>query len=253
MVTQDSVVLPGEVLGSTRSHVPGPGTHVHNDKILSSIIGFVINASSPSNNSKDSGHTRRIHQSGGKQSKEDSRLIISVSALSTTSHPGPVLPVVGDYVYGRVTTVTRSQANLEIVAISQAELVTGKPNIPPVQTAGMDEDTTITLTAPASTTPPQTYQPLAIALRGILRSQDVRMTEKDRVKMSASVSVGDIVRAAVVGIGDQGGYFLSTAGNELGVVMAWSVRGNGCVPLSWCEVGDVVTGEREGRKVAKPI
>jgi len=65
--------------------------------------------------------------------------------------------------------------------------------------------------------------------------------------------VGDIIRATVVGMGDQQGYYLSTAGNELGWVMGWSAEGNGLVPVSWKEVRDEVTGSREGRKVAKPM
>lgn len=65
--------------------------------------------------------------------------------------------------------------------------------------------------------------------------------------------MGDIVRGVVVGLGDQSGYFVSTAGNEFGVVMAWSESGNGCVPVSWREVKDSVTGAKEARKVAKPV
>jgi exosome complex component CSL4 len=225
MAFSDSIILPGQLLGSISTAAPGPGTHVHGDKILSSITGFLV------------------PQLGSGKNKS----IVSVSALSTPSHSSPVLPVVGDYVYGRVTVVTRTQANLAVIAISQTQNAT---NSALVTTSSLEDDPLIAL---ASTATPTDYKPLATSLRGILRSQDVRMTEKDRVKMITSVAVGDIVRALVVGIGDQGGYFLSTAGNELGVVMAWSARENGCVPLSWCEVGDVVTGEREGRKVAKPI
>jgi exosome complex component CSL4 len=250
MANQSSIVLPGAVLGSTRSHAPGPGTHVYGDKILSSIVGFATNASSPT--AEDSAPTPRKHQSDRRGSKQQVQPILSVSVVSTPSHPGPVLPVVGDHVYGRATVVSRTQANLEVIAISQTESGLD-PTRDALPTQVIEEEDTIVLKAPASTVTPKSYRPLATPLRGILRSQDVRMTEKDRVKMISSVAVGDIVRAAVVGIGDQGGYFLSTAGNELGVVMAWSARGNGCVPLSWCEVGDVVTGEREGRKVAKPI
>jgi len=68
------------------------------------------------------------------------------------------------------------------------------------------------------------------------------------------VRVGDVICADVASVGDQGGCFLSTAGNELGVVLAWSTdEGNVCAPFSWCEVVDVVTGAKEERKVAKPF
>ena len=48
-------------------------------------------------------------------------------------------------------------------------------------------------------------------------------------------------------------YYLSTARNELGVIMAKSEAGNTMVPISWKEFQDPVTGERESRKVAKPF
>ena len=81
----------------------------------------------------------------------------------------------------------------------------------------------------------------------------MRSTERDKVKLADCFHVGDIVRALVISLGDQGGYYLSTAANELGVVMAWSEEGNGCVPISWREVRDEVTGVRETRKVARPF
>jgi len=90
-----------------------------------------------------------------------------------------------------------------------------------------------------------------VPFRGLVRTQDVRATEKDRVKLAECFRVGDIVRAVVISLGDQGGYYLTTAGNEFGVVMGWSDEGNGCVPVGWNEVRDEVTGKREERKVAR--
>lgn len=54
-------------------------------------------------------------------------------------------------------------------------------------------------------------------------------------------------------MGDQSNYYLSTAGNELGVVMARSSEGNEMVPVSWREMRDVVSGRGEARKVARPV
>lgn len=127
----------------------------------------------------------------------------------------PPQPSVNTQVYARITRLERVQARCDIIVVSD------------------------------------TVAPLP--LRGILRSQDVRATEKDKVKLPECFAVGDIIRAVIVGLGDQQGYYLSTAGNEFGVVMAWSESGNGCVPVSWKEVRDSVTGQQELRKVAKPI
>lgn len=88
--------------------------------------------------------------------------------------------------------------------------------------------------------------------QGVIRSQDVRATEKDKVKIYESFKPGDTVRAQVISLGDQANYYLSTASNELGVIMAASEAGNDMMPASWKEFKDPVTGATELRKVAKP-
>lgn len=55
-----------------------------------------------------------------------------------------------------------------------------------------------------------------------------------------------------ISLGDQANYYLSTASNELGVIMATSEAGNDMVPVSWKEYKDPETGIGELRKVAKP-
>ncbi|OMO84572.1 Exosome complex component CSL4 [Corchorus capsularis] len=57
---------------------------------------------------------------------------------------------------------------------------------------------------------------------GVIRQQDVRATEIDKVDMHLSFRPGDIVRAVVLSLGDARAYYLSTAENELGVVSAES-------------------------------
>ncbi|RGP77761.1 exosomal core csl4 [Fusarium longipes] len=88
--------------------------------------------------------------------------------------------------------------------------------------------------------------------QGVIRVQDVRATEKDKVKIYESFKPGDIVRAQVISLGDQANYYLSTASNELGVILATSEAGNDMVPVSWKEYKDPETGISEPRKVAKP-
>lgn len=63
-------------------------------------------------------------------------------------------------------------------------------------------------------------------------------------------AMADVVQ---ISLGDQSNYYLSTARNELGVIMARSEAGNAMVPISWKEFRDPITGERESRKVAKPF
>ncbi|KAK7269119.1 hypothetical protein RIF29_21835 [Crotalaria pallida] len=86
---------------------------------------------------------------------------------------------------------------------------------------------------------------------GIIRQQDVRATEIDKVDMHQSFHPGDIVRALVLSLGDARAYLLSTAKNELGVVSAESTAGATMVPVSWTEMQCPLTGQIEHRKVAK--
>ena len=90
-------------------------------------------------------------------------------------------------------------------------------------------------------------------LHGVIRREDIRDTEKDSVEMFPSFRPRDIVRARVIGLGENYGYALSTAENELGVVFATSEHNGKMLPVSWCEMQCSVTGTRERRKVAKVV
>lgn len=61
--------------------------------------------------------------------------------------------------------------------------------------------------------------------RGTLRREDIRAMEKDTVEIYKSFRPGDIVQARVISLGDSQSYFLSTAENELGVIIATSEAG----------------------------
>eukprot|EP01104_Vermistella_antarctica_P000329 TRINITY_DN103_c1_g4_i3.p1 TRINITY_DN103_c1_g4~~TRINITY_DN103_c1_g4_i3.p1 ORF type:complete len:190 (+),score=34.54 TRINITY_DN103_c1_g4_i3:175-744(+) len=95
--------------------------------------------------------------------------------------------------------------------------------------------------------------PLKTPADGLIRSQDVRMTDIDRVEMYGCFRPGDVVRAEVISFGDKRSYFLSTAKNELGVIFAKSVAGVAMVPLSWKAMQCPKTKTNEARKVAKTV
>jgi exosome complex component CSL4 len=61
----------------------------------------------------------------------------------------------------------------------------------------------------------------------------------------------DVVRAQVLSLGDSRSYYLSTAKNELGVVLAKSISGEALVPISWEQMQCPSTLKKEYRKVAK--
>ncbi|KAK0636220.1 hypothetical protein B0T17DRAFT_482314 [Bombardia bombarda] len=202
-----SIAIPGQLLGPASKYQPGPGTHIHESNLYSSLLG-VVHINQPA---KAPGPAKRLNKILPVVPTELPTITVSRSGVSEKRE---ALPEVGNTVLCRVIRITPRQA---VVAI----LVCG--------------DTV-----------------LEAEWQGLIRSQDVRATEKDKVKVYESFRPGDIVRAEVISLGDQANYYLSTARNELGVIMATSEAGNTMYPVSWKEYKDPETGFSEPRKVAKP-
>jgi len=93
--------------------------------------------------------------------------------------------------------------------------------------------------------------PLKENFTGIVRVQDVRATETDKVEIYKSFRPGDIISAEVISLGDARSYYLSTAKNEYGVIFAKSVAGATLIPISWEQMQCPRTKTKEYRKVAK--
>ena len=125
---------------------------------------------------------------------------------------------VGDTVVGRITRITPRLAHVDILSL------------------GIDA-------------------PLRDPCAGILRREDVRPAEHrtaEMLEMHRCVRPGDVVLAAVLSLGDSRAYYLSTAANDHGVVIAKSSEGATMKPVSYCEMECPVSHVREKRKVAKP-
>lgn len=86
---------------------------------------------------------------------------------------------------------------------------------------------------------------------GTIRVSDVRLAQAEQVEIYKCFRPGDIVRAEVISLGDSRSYYLSTAKNEYGVVMAKSISGHVMVPISWNLMQCPHTKLKEYRKVAK--
>ncbi|EKD19557.1 uncharacterized protein L3040_002563 [Drepanopeziza brunnea f. sp. 'multigermtubi'] len=214
MAQSTSIAIPGQVLGLTSEYLPGPGVHVHNSTLYASILGPVSKTVPP----KPAGPQKRL-------TKITPAAPVALPTLSiernftTAGESGTgkkeILPEVNSTVLCRVTRIAPRQATVAILVVGETVL---------------DGE-----------------------WQGIIRVQDVRATEKDKVKIFESFRPGDIVRANVVSLGDQSNYYLSTATNSLGVIMATSEAGNPMYPVSWKEYRDPDTGASESRKVAKPF
>ncbi|CEH15811.1 Exosomal 3'-5' exoribonuclease complex, subunit ski4 (Csl4) [Ceraceosorus bombacis] len=171
---------------------------------------------------------------------------------------GFIIPSPGSVVLGRITRVTPRQASVSVLVVDGQPVSAGASNGGAMsagdanRAAGED--------------------PGGADFTGVIRQQDVRATEKDKVKLAECFRPGDIVRAQVISLGDARSYYLSTASNNLGVIYALpavpysediddevdtlvtSHRGTipPLEPVSWIEMRDPRTGVIEKRKVAKP-
>ncbi|PAV78655.1 hypothetical protein WR25_15462 [Diploscapter pachys] len=86
----------------------------------------------------------------------------------------------------------------------------------------------------------------------LLRKEDIRSTERDKIEISECVLPGDILLARVISFGDTVTSFLiSTAEEQLGVVMATGETGEKMMTKDWNTVQGVETGRVETRKIAK--
>ncbi|KAK3326331.1 hypothetical protein B0H66DRAFT_573843 [Apodospora peruviana] len=210
--TTTFLAIPGQLLGPASKFQPGPGTHIHEANLYSSLLGKVHIAQPV----KAPGPTKRLNKIVAATNPPPAEMpTISVSRSgSGKEKQRETLPEVGNVVLCRVIRITPRQAVVAILTCGDTVL--------------------------------------EAEWQGLIRTQDVRATEKDRVKIYESFRPGDIVRAEVISLGDQANYYLSTARNELGVIMASSEAGNTMYPVNWKEYRDPETGMSELRKVAKP-
>ncbi|KAF2011487.1 hypothetical protein BU24DRAFT_426571 [Aaosphaeria arxii CBS 175.79] len=216
-----TLALPGQPLGPSSKYAPGPGTHIHESQIYASIAGPVTTqAPTPSTKPQSTSTTSAKPTSTPAQ---PSLPILSISRapssphdiLSTSSASSTVLPSVDSIVLCRVIRLGPRFASVEILAIDDVAC--------------------------------------RESFQGLIRREDVRATEKDKVRIEEAFRVGDIVRGVVISLGDQSNYYISTAENRFGVVLARSEAGNKMFPVSWKEFRDPRTGKSEVRKVAKPF
>ncbi|KAL9043798.1 MAG: hypothetical protein Q9214_003025 [Letrouitia sp. 1 TL-2023] len=215
-MTVPDIVVPGQLLGPSSKYISGPGTHLVASQVYASLAGRPNIIPLPSEDQDLKPPASRSTISVPRLSSAPSNYPVTSPNVSNSN----ILPTVGSIVICRVTRLITRQVNVAILIVwgeSGEEQVCG------------DE------------------------LQGVIRREDVRATEKEKVVVGEGFRVGDIVRGIVISLGDQHNYYLSTAKNEYGVIIAKSAVGNTMVPISWKEFKDPVTGSTETRKAAKPV
>lgn len=234
-----AVAIPGQRLGSIAAYSAGPGTHVQQSNIYASIAGpVIVDPAQPKTQTKSTLRVSRILQGASSASP----------AVLTKQKPRfNTLPAVDSIVLARVTRVQKRQATVSILVVLDE---TSTTTTDPSNLASDNDNVASILTTAAN---PENHSSTdELRFQALIRKEDVRAVEKDRVVMDEMFRVGDIVRGSVLSLGDQSFYYLTTARNDLGVVMARSEAGNMMFPVSWKEMRDPVTGAGEQRKVARP-
>lgn len=151
-----------------------------------------------------------------KMEQDESTKATKVSVVS--SRTPSVLPTTGDIVTAKVTIVNSRLVQCVILCVGPSVLV--RP------------------------------------YKGILKKEDIKFTDKDRIDPYKCFRPGDVILARVLPMTEIHWYHLSTAENELGVVIATaegSPQGVSMLPISWSEMQCPKTLIKEPRKVARVI
>ncbi|CAG8668206.1 10713_t:CDS:2, partial [Dentiscutata erythropus] len=167
---------------------------------------------------------------------------------------GPGVYERGEYLYASVVGVVQelaptTEGEPRIVTVTREKVHSAVPDVGSIITGKVIRMTTKEAVVSIMVVG---TMPCKDDFQGIIRSQDVRATEKDKVKIYNCFRLGDIIRAEVISLGDARSYYLSTAKNELGVIYAQSVAGAVMIPISWQEMQCTKTKAIEHRKCAKP-
>lgn len=221
-------MLPGAPLGSDADATPGPGTYADEAGVIrASLAGtvLVLPALPDPEAPAAAGDAAAVAAAGtasaaGEGARDESRKrVIMVERFEERA--AAVVPTVGDIVFGVVLRINPRAAIVDVRCIGTRALREG--------------------------------------FEGVIRRENVRETDIDRVKMEQSFRPGDIVRAMVVSLGDARSLVLSTARVDLGVVVGRPTpqpgahAGETLTPVSWKEMKNPVTGAVELRKVARAV
>lgn len=249
------VVLPGDLLPGALP--PGPGTHSYSRSTTSSLLGVFH---------PPTGAPAKKLPAGKPPPSQAQFAAVAPAPPRVRARPPPAQPAVGATVLARVLRVQDRQATLGIVAVDESPPAGGAADPTPESTratavARHPRPLSNPLLCPQPPGAPPGAFETAASWPGVVRREDVRATERDGVVMAESFRAGDVVRGVVVGVGEVGvGWYVSTAGDGNGVVLAWAAgdvlgaEGRGLMfPVSWNRVRDERTGREEGRKVARPV
>lgn len=285
-----SVAIPGQYISSiykytedensnsqVQKYIAGRGTTVANIKvpennkfssipvIVATILGkIVIRELKPSANSITGGGADNIKSFIVSVVPKSNSYLESAEDIEGTNI-SINLPQENDVVLVRITKINPRQAFAEILSVESHGNVIKDSGIGSngelahqlMAAGGGSQNLSSHTTIASSQSTAMNAQAIDLGetFKGIIRSQDVRLTERDKVKIIECFKPGDIVRAVVISLGDGSNYYLSTAKDDLGVVFAKSEGGSGGLmyALDWQHMICESSGIIEKRKCAKPF
>jgi len=215
MGSVEPIVIPGmRICAAEDQYVSGAGTYSLHGYIYSSLAGKLRLVPKTLENNENQKRTDKSEES--KKVEASYQDVISIEVYA----PGQdqtIVPSVGDIVTCKVVSVNPRFAKLLIECVNDT--------------------------------------PLKDSFRCQLRKEDVRAHDKDKVEMYKCFRPADVILARVLSLGEaSSGYLITTAENELGVVIARSeMSGIKMVPVSWTEMQCPKTYNKEQRKIAKVI
>eukprot|EP00164_Ancoracysta_twista_P005206 GFYU01007119.1.p1 GENE.GFYU01007119.1~~GFYU01007119.1.p1 ORF type:complete len:196 (-),score=46.48 GFYU01007119.1:155-742(-) len=187
---------------------------------------------------------------------------MAVDGMSKQVTPGDKVGDIDDYTPGSGVYARKNALYSSLVGVTQVAKAAGKPVISVVRDVETTYIPEIGSVVTGKVTKVNTRyatvsilcvggHPVKEQFTGIIRVQDVRAYDVDKVEIYSSFRPGDVVNTEVISLGDSRSYYLSTAKNELGVVFAESMAGHTMIPISWQEMQCPKTKMKEKRKVAK--
>ncbi|PRT56580.1 Exosome complex component CSL4 [Wickerhamiella sorbophila] len=239
-------VVPGQQIcllkdtekGKTPKYVAGPGVEPTDNGYVSCLLGELKVEEVDDVKSKARHRVSVVN-------KYNNPYAFVETPRSNSQRNSSQLPQVGDIVYGVVTKLMPTQINVQILVVENK--------------AALTKDNGVGWTGAAVGTVHQASgtnvdsSNLDEGYNAVIRLQDVRATERDKVKARDCFRPGDIVRASVLSLGDGNNFYLSTIQSDLGVVFAKSTSGYPLAPLDWQTMVSPVTRETEPRKCANPF
>lgn len=168
-----SLLLPGQPLTfPPKAPLPQPGSGVYalgSSHLISSLIGY---------------------QSNSKDSKDGPTKVNVKGSSSRFTVPSP-----GSIIIGRITRVNTRQATVSILVVDGKPCNTTNSNL---NSALAGDDYIFAPSFGVGNHNHAAGEADSGDFTGVIRSQDIRATEKDKVKTNESFRPGDIVKAQVV-------------------------------------------------------